>query len=188
MSGKTTMNDIKEFIRIVPDYPVSGIQFYDLNSLFSSPIFKKTILSLCDKVTHFNTPTHIAGIESRGFVVGSAVAYELNLPFIMIRKEKAKYPGELLKESYDLEYGKDTLTLQKGLLGHTNRVILVDDLVATAGSMLASKKLIEQTGAKVLGGCTLIDLAYIRKISLEPEFKLYSVYYEKGLENEIEIQ
>ena len=85
------------------------------------------------------------------------------LPFVMVRKAGAKYPGELLEESYTLEYGKATLTLQTGLLGHTDRCILVDDLVATGGSVLATKRLIEQTGASVLGVSTIIDLEYVRE-------------------------
>ena len=108
-------------------------------------------------------PSHIVGIESRGFVIGSVLAYAMKLPFIMVRKAGAKYPGELLEESYTLEYGKATLTLQTGLLGHTDRCILVDDLVATGGSIMATKRLIEQTGASVLGVSTVIDLAYIRQ-------------------------
>ena len=81
----------------------------------------------------------------------------------MVRKAGAKYPGELLEESYTLEYGKATLTLQTGLLGHTDRCIIVDDLIATGGSVMATKRLVEQTGASVLGVSTVIDLAYIRQ-------------------------
>jgi len=173
------MHNLTDFIRIVPDYPTVGIQFYDLNSLFSGPVFSDVITSLCSLADNFDTPTHIAGIESRGFVVGSALAYALNLPFLMIRKEKSKYPGELFKESYDLEYGQDTLTLQQGILGHTSRVIIVDDLVATAGSILASKRLIGKTGAKVLGGLTVIDLSYLRSSYTLKDFQLYSVFNKK---------
>jgi len=108
------------------------------------------------------TPTHIIGIESRGFVLGSILAHSMNLPFIMVRKAGAKYPGDLLEESYTLEYGQATLTLQTGLLGHTDRVIIADDLVATGGSVLATKRLVEQTGASVLGISTVIDLKYVR--------------------------
>ena len=89
--------------------------------------------------------------------------YAMKLSFVMVRKAGAKYPGELLEESYTLEYGKATLTLQTGLLGHTDRCILVDDLVATGGSVLATKRLIEQTGASVLGVSTIIDLEYVRE-------------------------
>ena len=157
---------IKDYIRTVPDYPIQGINFYDLNSLFAGPMYREAMKELTIKTEcrfRHRTPTHIIGIESRGFVMGAVLAYAMKLPFVMVRKAGAKYPGELLEESYTLEYGKATLTLQTGLLGHTDRCILVDDLVATGGSVLATKRLIEQTGASVLGVSTIIDLEYVRE-------------------------
>ena len=154
---------MKEFIRTIPDYPVKGVNFYDLNSLFAGPKFNDAIYDLVQETQKmFDTPTHIVGIESRGFVVGSGMANLLGLPFVMIRKKGAKHPGKLLEQSYTLEYGEATLTLQTGLLGHTDRCIIVDDLVATGGSVEATKILIEKTGAKALGVSTIIDLAYVR--------------------------
>ena len=154
---------MKEFIRTIPDYPVKGINFYDLNSLFAGPKFNDAIYDLVQETQQmFDTPTHIVGIESRGFVMGSVLAYAMKLPFVMVRKKGAKYPGELLEQSYALEYGEATLTLQTGLLGHVDRCIIVDDLIATGGSVMATKQLIEQTGATVLGATTIIDLAYVR--------------------------
>ena len=155
--------NLKEYIRTVPDYPVPGVNFYDVNSLFAGPVFTKVMDQLRNKTQYsFETPSHIVGIESRGFVMGSILAYAMDLPFIMVRKKGAKYPGELLEQSYALEYGEATLTLQTGLLGHTDRCVIVDDLIATGGSVMATKKLIEQTGATVIGASTLIDLAYVR--------------------------
>jgi len=157
---------LTEFIRTVPNYPIKGINFYDLNSLFAGPMYRQAMKELKIKTEcRFKDrgPSHIVGIESRGFVIGSVLAYAMKLPFIMVRKAGAKYPGELLEESYTLEYGKATLTLQTGLLGHTDRCIIVDDLIATGGSVMATKRLVEQTGASVLGVSTVIDLAYIRQ-------------------------
>ena len=109
-----------DYIRTIPDYPQQGINFYDINSLFAGPMFSKAVRELSTKVSYYtDNTTHIVGVESRGFVLGAAVAHELNLPFVMVRKKGAKYPGELLEESYSLEYGEATLTLQTGLLGHT---------------------------------------------------------------------
>ena len=156
---------IKDYIRTIPNYPVQGVNFYDLNSLFAGPYFDQAMEELLIKTRcrfEHRTPTHIVGIESRGFVLGSILAFAMNLPFIMVRKAGAKYPGDLLEESYTLEYGQATLTLQTGLLGHTDRVIIADDLVATGGSVLATKRLVEQTGASVLGISTVIDLKYVR--------------------------
>jgi adenine phosphoribosyltransferase len=84
----------------------------------------------------------------------------------MVRKKGAKYPGKLLEESYELEYGTDTLTLQEGILGHTSRVLIADDLIATGGSMIATKKLVEQTGAIVEGAITIVNLKYLNKSEL----------------------
>ena len=158
-------SSIKDYIRTIPDYPVEGVNFYDLNSLFAGPYFNQAMEELLIKTRcrfEHRTPTHIVGIESRGFVLGSVLAHAMKLPFVMVRKKGAKYPGELLEQSYALEYGSATLTLQTGLLGHTDRCIIADDLVATGGSVLATKNLIEQTGASVLGISTVIDLKYVR--------------------------
>ena len=154
--------NILDFIRTVPNYPKEGINFYDLNSLFASNVFSDVMYDLSKMITdNTDYPTHIAGIESRGFAIGSAVAYELGLPFVMIRKEHSKYPGKLHSESYNLEYGSNTLVLQQGLIGHTSRVVLVDDLIATGGSLLASQKLCESFESTVVGNVALLDLKYI---------------------------
>ena len=102
---------LTEFIRTVPNYPIKGINFYDLNSLFAGPMYRQAMKELKIKSEcRFKDrgPSHIVGIESRGFVIGSVLAYAMKLPFIMVRKAGAKYPGELLEESYTLEYGKAT--------------------------------------------------------------------------------
>lgn len=156
------MINLEEYIRTVPDYPAPGINFYDLNSLFAGPVFNKVVREMCDTILDYKYVTHIAGVESRGFVLGAAIAQELGLPFVMIRKAKSKYPGKLLKESYELEYGKNTLVLQEGLLGHTDRVIVVDDLVATGGSLGAANRLVQRTGARVVANSVVVDLKYLR--------------------------
>ena len=171
------MINYKEYIRTVPDYPVEGVNFYDMNSLFASNIWPRAVRKLVDlvKEEYITDITHIVGIESRGFVVGAAMAQAMDLPLVMVRKDGAKYPGKLLKETYELEYGSDTLTLQEGILGHTSRVLLVDDLVATGGSMMATQRLVEQTGARVLGGATVVNLKYLNPISME-KFPLATLY------------
>lgn len=171
------MINYKEYIRTVPDYPVEGINFYDMNSLFASSVWPRAVRTLVQRVQdeYIADITHIVGIESRGFVVGAAMAQAMDLPLVMVRKDGAKYPGKLLKETYELEYGSDTLTLQEGILGHTSRVLLVDDLVATGGSMMATQRLVEQTGARVLGGATVVNLKYLNPISME-KFPLVTLY------------
>lgn len=159
-----------DYIRTVPDYPVAGVNFYDMNSLFASEMWGCIVEDMASEMQFgevFGHVTHIVGIESRGFVVGQALATTMLKPFVMVRKAGAKYPGELLTESYDTEYSTDTLTLQTGLLGHTSRVLIADDLIATGGSMLATKRLVEQTGARVVGGTAVINLKYLNSDAME---------------------
>jgi adenine phosphoribosyltransferase len=158
--------DIEQYIRTVPDYPVPGVNFYDMNSLFASPVWNTVVLTMVEVIDElYEAPSHIVGLESRGFVVGAAIAQAMELPFVMVRKKGAKYPGKLFEETYELEYGSDTLTLQEGILGHVSRCIITDDLVATGGSALATKRLIEQTGAQVLGIVAPVNLAYLNKVT-----------------------
>jgi len=158
--------DIAQYIRTVPDYPVPGVNFYDMNSLFASPVWNSVVTTMVEVIDElYEAPSHIIGLESRGFVVGAAIAYAMELPFVMVRKKGAKYPGKLFEETYQLEYGSDTLTLQEGILGHVSRCIITDDLVATGGSALATKRLIEQTGARVLGIVAPVNLAYLNKVT-----------------------
>ena len=160
------MNKIVTSIcRTIPDYPEPGINFYDLNSVFASPAFHVMVENLARRLerdTDILYPTKIVGVESRGFVLGSAIAQEMMLPFVMIRKKNSKYPGKTRSQSYELEYGTNTIELQEGILGHTSRVIIADDLVATGGSLLASQKLCEDFGATVLANIAMLDLSYIR--------------------------
>lgn len=172
------MYNITDYIRTIPDYPVKGINFYDVNSLFAGPVFSQVIDDLVSRTDDIQNVTHIVGVESRGFVLGAAIAYAMDLPFVMVRKKGAKYPGKLLEESYTLEYGEATLTLQQGLLGHTDRVIITDDLIATGGSLTATGSLVEQTGATVLAGLAIIELAYITKQLSMPTHCLKMIYGE----------
>ena len=170
--------NVKDYIRTVPDYPVPGVNFYDMNSLFASEMWGCVVSDLTSEMEYgsiFGHVTHIVGIESRGFIVGQALASEMLKPMVMVRKKGAKYPGKLLEETYELEYGSDTLTLQEGILGHTSRVLIADDLVATGGSMMATKRLIEKTGAHVVGGATIVNLKYLNPPELE-KFHLVSAY------------
>jgi adenine phosphoribosyltransferase len=159
------MTTILDFIRTIPDYPKKGVNFYDLNSLFSRGIWIDYIKDLAsDSEKTFDNITNIIGIESRGFVVGAALAYSLGLPFTMVRKKGSKYPGKLYEESYELEYGTDTLVLQQGILNNKSRVLLVDDLIATGGSIQATDRLVQQSNAEVLGYATILNLTYLNNL------------------------
>jgi len=165
-----------DYMRTVQDYPVEGVNFYDVNSLFAQPVWNQVAAELAVEIQRlFNTNseiTHIVGIESRGFAVGAVLASVIGVPFIMVRKKGSKYPGSLLEESYGTEYSEDTLVLQEGLLGHANRVLIVDDLVATGGSMLATKRLVEQAEARVVGFASIINLTYLNSKDMKRELHI----------------
>ena len=165
-----------DYMRTVQDYPVEGVNFYDVNSLFAQPVWNQVAAELAVEIQRlFNTNseiTHIVGIESRGFAVGAVLASVIGVPFIMVRKKGSKYPGSLLEESYGTEYSEDTLVLQEGLLGHANRVLIVDDLVATGGSMLATKRLVEQAEARVVGFASIINLTYLNSEDMKRELHI----------------
>ena len=165
-----------DYMRTVQDYPVEGVNFYDVNSLFAQPVWNQVAAELAVEIQRlFNTRseiTHIVGIESRGFAVGAVLASVIGVPFIMVRKKGSKYPGSLLEESYGTEYSEDTLVLQEGLLGHANRVLIVDDLVATGGSMLATKRLVEQAEARVVGFASIINLTYLNSEDMKGELHI----------------
>ncbi len=165
-----------DYMRTVQDYPVEGVNFYDINSLFAQPVWNQVAAEMSIEVQQrYNRNgdiSHIVGIESRGFVVGSVLASQIGVPFVMVRKKGSKYPGSLLQETYALEYGEDTLVLQEGLLGHANRVLIVDDLVATGGSMLATKRLVQQAEAKVVGFVSIINLSYLNTDDMKSQLHI----------------
>jgi len=148
---------IKQHIRTVPDWPQQGVMFRDITPLLQDP---KTFRVLIDVFVHRYMEADldlVAGIDARGFVLGSVVAYELNLGFIPIRK-KGKLPFATVQEEYELEYGSATVELHADACGKGNRVLLIDDLIATGGTMLAGKKLLDRLGAEVVEGAAIIDL------------------------------
>ena len=179
-NGRVFMSSVKtkptDYMRTVQDYPVEGVNFYDVNSLFAQPIWNQVAAEMAvviqDQFNRNGDITHIVGIESRGFVVGAVLAATIGVPFVMVRKKRSKYPGSLLQETYALEYGEDTLVLQEGLLGHANRVLIADDLVATGGSMLATKRLVEQAEARVIGFTSIINLAYLNTDDMKSQLHI----------------
>jgi adenine phosphoribosyltransferase len=148
---------IKAHVRTVPDWPSPGVQFRDITPLLSNP---RVFRVLIDQFVHryFDARLKaIAGLDARGFIIGSVVAYELNIGFIPIRK-KGKLPFTTVEESYELEYGSATVEIHTDAVQPGDRVVLIDDLIATGGTMLAGKKLLERLGACVLEGAAIVDL------------------------------
>jgi adenine phosphoribosyltransferase len=152
--------DLKQHIRSVPDFPKPGILFYDISTLIgNAAAWQETVRRLSHAVSQ-HRPDVLAGIESRGFLVTAPLAYQLGLGFIMVRK-KGKLPGATIPYTYDLEYGHDTLEVQSDALRPGQRVVLLDDLLATGGTMRAATALLRKVGASVVGAAVLIELAFL---------------------------
>ena len=154
------VNDyLKSHIRTVPDWPAPGVQFRDITPLLQDP---RVFRVLIDAFVHRYMdpalrPDVVAGLDARGFILGSVVAYELGLGFVPIRK-KGKLPFTTVEETYELEYGSATVELHTDAVKAGQSVLLIDDLIATGGTMMAGKKLLEKLGATVLEGAAIVDL------------------------------
>ncbi len=174
---------IKSKIRTIRDYPKKGIMFRDITTLIKDPVgFRLVIDTLTQRYMHvdFKFDT-IVGIESRGFIIGSALAYTLGKGFIPIRK-KGKLPAEVVSQEYDLEYGTDRIEIHKDALKKGERVLLVDDLLATGGTALAAAALIEKLGAKVIEIAFIVDLPEVggKKKLLEKGYKVFALTEFEG--------
>jgi adenine phosphoribosyltransferase len=155
-----SVNDyLKSHIRTVPDWPAPGVQFRDITPLLQDPrVFRVLIDAFVHRYMHpALRPDVVAGLDARGFILGSVVAYELGLGFVPIRK-KGKLPFTTVEETYELEYGSATVELHTDAVKPGQRVLLIDDLIATGGTMLAGKKLLEKLGATVIEGAAVVDL------------------------------
>ncbi len=149
--------NLKEKIRTIPDFPKKGIMFRDITTLLADPEAMEHTVSLMSERYDAQKVDKVAGIESRGFIFGALLAQRLNAGFIPIRKE-GKLPFETVKEEYDLEYGTDCVEIHRDAIDAGDNVVIVDDLVATGGTILASINLIQKLGANVVGVSYVIDL------------------------------
>ena len=149
--------DIKSLIRTIPDYPKPGIQFRDITTLIADPAgLRATVDGL---VVPFLTARidHVAGIEARGFILGGAIAHELGRGFVPIRK-KGKLPARTIGQDYSLEYGVDTIEIHADAIQEGDRVLLIDDLIATGGTAEAAIELIRRSGGDLVAAAFVIDL------------------------------
>jgi adenine phosphoribosyltransferase len=170
------MLDLKSLIRSIPDYPKKGILFRDITTLIEHPAgFRESVDRLAEAHRGMGI-THVAGIEARGFIFGSGVAIALGVGFVPVRK-KGKLPGETIGQNYALEYGVDTIEIHADVIDANDKVLLVDDLIATGGTALAAAHLLRRTGATVANAAFVIDLfdlggaEKLRRVGLEV-FKL----------------
>jgi adenine phosphoribosyltransferase len=160
MPGGPTTLDLREYIRDIPDFPKPGIMFKDITPLLSNPAaFAASISQLCDHFASRNISV-IAAAEARGFIFGAPLALELNAGFVPIRKP-GKLPYATIAQEYQLEYGKDKLEVHSDALGPDQRVLLIDDVLATGGTMKACHDLVTSTGAVVVACAFLIELSFL---------------------------
>ena len=153
--------DLKDHIRPVPDFPKPGILFYDISTLLAHPdAWKTTVHRLADALRP-HEPELLVGIESRGFLVAAPLAYQLRRGFAMVRK-KGKLPGRTMRFTYDLEYGTDTIEIQEDAITPGQRVVVLDDLVATGGTMQAAIDLVRQRGGIVTAAACIIELGFLK--------------------------
>ncbi len=159
MPGRSTSQYLRDHIRTVPDWPAPGVQFRDITPLLQdAKVFRVLIDAFVHRYMDRNMqPDVVAGLDARGFIVGAVVAYELNIGFVPVRK-KGKLPFTTVEETYELEYGSATVELHTDAVKPGQRVLLIDDLIATGGTMMAGKKLLERQGAVVMEGAAIVDL------------------------------
>ncbi len=152
--------DLRQHIRTIVDFPKPGILFYDISTLLAHPgAWQMAIARLAEAVRQYK-PDVLAGIESRGFLVAAPLALHMNCGFVMLRK-RGKLPGKTVDYSYQLEYGQDTLEIQADAIEPGQRVVILDDLLATGGTLSAAIKLIEKVGGKVVGAGCIIELTFL---------------------------
>jgi adenine phosphoribosyltransferase len=166
--------DLKQMIRSVPDFPKPGINFFDITTLLKDPAgLQATIDSLATPYADAQVDT-VVGIESRGFILGSAVAQRIGAGFVPARKP-GKLPAKAIKEIYELEYGKDGLEIHADAIEQGQRVLIVDDVLATGGTAAAATRLVRQLGGKLLGLAFLIELTFLDGKSKLSGESVYSV-------------
>ena len=152
-----TLDEIRASIRTIPDYPRPGIRFRDITTLLGNArTFRRVVDELVQPWTEFRVD-RVAGIEARGFILGGAVAHQLAAGFVPIRK-KGKLPHTTVRVAYSLEYGIDEMEIHRDGVAHGERLIIVDDLIATGGTAEAAVRLLRTLGAEILAACFVIDL------------------------------
>jgi adenine phosphoribosyltransferase len=157
----TSTDDLRKLIREVPDFPKPGILFYDITTLLKDPVaFKEVIDRMVEQVRGTEIDV-VVGMESRGFIFSAPIAYQLGAGFVPVRK-LGKLPAETIEVEYALEYGTATLEIHRDAIGEGQRVLIVDDLLATGGTVLGTIELVQRLGGKVAGLSFMVELSALR--------------------------
>ena len=159
--GAFASMDLKNHIRHIPDFPKPGILFYDISTLLADPAaWGETIERMAEAIAPYK-PTRLAGIESRGFLLAAPLALRLGIGFIMIRK-RGKLPGKTVSHEYALEYGSDSIEIQADAVAPGDRIVVLDDLLATGGTLAASIALLRAQGADIAAAACIIELSFLK--------------------------
>lgn len=153
--------DLKKHVRQIPDFPKPGINFFDISTLIRHPEAWRVTIDRMAEIVKPWKPDILAAIDARGFLVAAPLAIPLNCGSIMIRKS-GKLPGKVKKHSYGLEYGTDTIEIQDDAVEPGQRVVIVDDLLATGGTLMAAAQLIRSSGGNIVGATALIELSFLK--------------------------
>lgn len=168
------MEDLKKAIRDVPDFPKKGIIFKDITPLLqNTKLFKKAVDKLAGRFKDKKIDA-VVSVESRGFILGSAIAYKLGASFIPVRK-KGKLPYRTYSATYDLEYGQDTLEMHQDAIAGGDRVLIIDDLLATGGTLGAVIGLVEKMGGEIAGIGFLIELSFLKGREKNKDYEIFSL-------------
>jgi len=171
--------DLKETIRSIKDWPIKGVIFRDLTTLMQDPAaFRESCDILYERYKDMNVDK-IVGIDARGFVFGAVLAYKLGIGFIPVRK-KGKLPWKTIQETYSLEYGEDTIEIHEDAIEKGEKVIIVDDLIATGGTIGATVKLVNQLGADIIECAFVVELPDLRGRDQIQGCKVFSITEFEG--------
>ena len=152
--------DLKQHIRQVPDFPKPGINFFDIATLIGHPEAWRTAIERMEELVKPLRPDVLAAVDARGFLVATPLSIMLNCGTLMVRKS-GKLPGKIKSHSYGLEYGTDTIEIQEDAVRAGQRVVIIDDLLATGGTLAAATTLLRDSGAEVVGAACLIELTFL---------------------------
>ncbi len=166
--------NLKEVIRVIPDFPKPGIQFIDITTLLKNQSAYKTLIDQMAKGLEGKQIDAVVGPEARGFVIGAPLAYAINAGFIPVRKP-GKLPAETIAYEYELEYGTDVLEIHKDSIKPGDKVIIVDDLLATGGTSLATAKLVEKLGGEIVGIIFAIELTFLKGREALKDYPVVSI-------------
>jgi len=166
--------NLKEVIRIIPDFPKPGIRFIDITTLLKNKEAYRTLIDQMAKGLEGKQIDTVVGPEARGFVIGAPLAYAINAGFVPVRKP-GKLPAETIAYEYELEYGTDVLEIHKDAIKPGDKVVIVDDLLATGGTSLATAKLVEKLGGEIVGIIFAIELSFLNGREALKDYSVMSI-------------